>query len=268
MRLMMKATAALENGVRYVYFEASNEGVDQQGERILASALKESADLFLKFGNIDIDHYTMIGAKAGIPDYQSYEIGQPVAVEFDGETTMVKARLYEGDTPLAARANEVWASLTELNPPARWYPSVGGAILQKSTEVDPVTGATCVVIEKVRWTNVGISRTPVNQHLATLSSTPIGSFSKTLVASQGTDHAQLAGGGALGKQSIDGKRKRLADYSQFKAALCGALMKGDCADQSISGMVEYGMKNFDIGKEQCHQWTFQVMQDLKKHIHC
>ncbi|EGN2541060.1 hypothetical protein IIF27_004793 [Salmonella enterica] len=197
-----------ENGERFIYFEASNEGIDQQGECILASALKDSVDTFLKFGNIDIDHYTQIGAKMGIKDYQAYEVGQPEAVIFEGERTLVKARLYAGDTPMAARADELWASLTQLNPPAKWYPSVGGAILDKHQETDGKTGKTCTIITSVRWTNVGLSRTPVNQHLPTVTAAPEGVFLKLFSASGGNAPVP-ATGAAFRKQSLD-KRKLFA----------------------------------------------------------
>ncbi|ECX5877009.1 hypothetical protein H0K60_004468 [Salmonella enterica] len=176
----MTATPKAERGKRFIYFEASNEAVDQQGERILASALKESKDYFLRFGNIDIDHVAMLGPRSGIPDYQCYEIGQPVDVAFRGEKTFVKARLYEGKTRLADKANEVWESMTALNPPVKWYPSVGGAVLAKSEQV--YHGQNVTIIEKVRWANVGLSTRPVNDSLGVASATGIATFAKSLNA--------------------------------------------------------------------------------------
>ena len=38
---MLKATPQMDGGQRIVYFEASNEGLDQQGEVIAAKALAE-----------------------------------------------------------------------------------------------------------------------------------------------------------------------------------------------------------------------------------
>ena len=104
---MFKALPAEEAGRRFIYFEASNENVDQQNESVLAKALADSTDHFLKFGNIDVDHYTMIGkpnpAKgwAGIPCPEQYEIGRPVAVRIEGKRTFVKAELYQGSGELA-----------------------------------------------------------------------------------------------------------------------------------------------------------------------
>lgn len=270
--LMLKARPATEGGARFIYFEASNEGVDQQGERVLAAALKESKAHFLKFGNIDIDHYTMVGPRMGITDYQSYEIGQPVDVQFRGERTFVKARLYEGDTSLASRANEVWESMTALNPPAKWYPSVGGAILEKTQTLDPKTGDKVTLIEKVRWTNVGLSRTPVNQHLPTATATAVGTFAKSLngfvlkalEASPLSDVAALTGGGALGVQSLDTGSKSPVSYFQFREALAGALLNQSLADQSEKGLVNWASTNFGMSPFEATDWVRRVLRGMKK----
>ncbi|EDY2030025.1 hypothetical protein GTB64_004467 [Salmonella enterica] len=269
LELMLKARPAAENGARFIYFEASNEGVDQQGERVLAAALKESKDHFLKFGNIDIDHYTMVGPRLGINDYQSYEIGQPVDVQFRGERTFVKARLYEGDTHLAARANEVWESMTMLNPPAKWYPSVGGAILSKAEALDPKTGDKVTLIEAVRWTNVGLSRTPVNQHLPTATATAVGTFAKSLngfvlkalEAQPTTDVAALAGGGALGVQSLDTGCP--VSFFQFREALASVLMNRTLADHSESGLVTWATSTFGMSPYEATDWIRRFARSLK-----
>ena len=179
---MLKASPVTEGGQRFIYFEASNEGRDIQNEVVAAKALGESKDYFLRYGNIDLDHYTLIGAKLGIPDYPSYEIGRPVDVGQTGKSTFVKAQVYSGDGPAAAKANLVWSSLTDVNPPARWYPSVAGSVLDKAIEVDPETKGRKVIIKAVRWSNVGLSKTPVNQHVPVCATVPIGMFAKCLVA--------------------------------------------------------------------------------------
>lgn len=272
--LMLKARPAVEAGARFIYFEASNEGVDQQGERVLAKALKASKDHFLKFGNIDLDHYTLIGAKVGIPNYQSYEIGQPVDVQFHGEQTFVKARLYDGDTPLAAKANEVWESMTALNPPAKWYPSVGGAILAKSQQLDPDSGDTVTVIDAVRWTNVALSRTPVNQHLGTASAHAVGTFAKSLngfvlkalEASASTDRAALVGGGALGVQSLDLGNQAIVSYYDFRNALADALLTGKLADTSEHGLMRYASATFGLSPDGAADLIQRFLLDLKSNL--
>ncbi|HCE08560.1 MAG TPA: hypothetical protein DEQ40_08160, partial [Oxalobacteraceae bacterium] len=162
---VFKATPHTEGGQRSVFFEASNEGLDQQDEVIIAKALRDSSDYFLKYGNIDLDHISKIGPKLGIPDYQKFESGQPVEVRQDGGSTFVKASIFSGDGPAAEKANLFWSSITDLSPPARWYPSVGGQALQKSIEFDPATQTRRAVIKQVRWSNIGFSKTPVNQHV-------------------------------------------------------------------------------------------------------
>src|SRR3546814_19196264 len=86
---------------------------------VLSKALQDSADHFLKFGNLDIDHKSMpsVARQYGIADPESWEIGLPTEVRFKDGVTFVKAKLFSGDTPLAARANMVWDRMTRLNPP-------------------------------------------------------------------------------------------------------------------------------------------------------
>jgi hypothetical protein len=100
-----------------------------------------SADYFLKYGNIDLEHRTQVGAKAGISNYDLFEIGHPVALKMDGRRTFVKAEIYRGNSRVAEWANQVWDSLTKVAPPARWYPSVGGEVLEKAQGIDPATKA-------------------------------------------------------------------------------------------------------------------------------
>ena len=75
---LLKATPAEEGGRRFIYLEAGNEAVDQQGEIVLARALGDSAPFFLQYGNLDLDHVTQIGPKRGIADYAAYEIGRRI----------------------------------------------------------------------------------------------------------------------------------------------------------------------------------------------
>ena len=61
-----KARPATEGDHRFVYCEPSNENWDAQNERVLQKALAESAPHFLKFGNIDIDHLSLLGSRHGL----------------------------------------------------------------------------------------------------------------------------------------------------------------------------------------------------------
>ena len=89
---MFKATPHTEGDKRFIYMEASNEVRDLQDEMVLQKALTDSAEYFLRFGNIDIDHYTKIGVPnpqkgyIGIPNFELYEIGRPIDVRADGKS--------------------------------------------------------------------------------------------------------------------------------------------------------------------------------------
>lgn len=228
----LKATPAEEAGERFLYMEASNEDPDHQHEVVLQKALEDSASYFLRHGNIDLSHYTLLGPKAGIANHYEYEIGKPVDVRVQGDRTFVKAQLYKGDSAMARNANMVWDSLTKQSPPARWYPSVGGAVLAKSVRIDPDTKAKVGVVERVRWSNIALDRMPVNKTVPEISTLPVGTFAKSLggfviakalEAGTATDVAALTGGGALGKQSLD---RTIHSYWDFREVLAGALRRG------------------------------------------
>ena len=275
---MLKATPQMDGGQRIVYFEASNEGLDQQNEVIAAKALAESAEYFKRYGNIDIDHYTLIGkpdptrGRPGIPGAELYEIGRPVDVRQDGKTTFVKAQIYSGTGPAADNANLFWSSITELNPPQRWYPSVGGAVLEKSVEIDPATKLRKALVTRVRWNNIGVSKTPVNQHVGTCATIPLGAFAKSwtsagldfakaLEAGYGTDSLDLAGGAALRKQSLDGV---VHSYFDFRDKIAGKMRSGSAGkNPGARELVEFAAKQFSIPLDQAAEWVERFMRDLK-----
>uniref|UniRef100_A0AAU6W1Y7 Virion structural protein n=1 Tax=Pseudomonas phage Touem01 TaxID=3138548 RepID=A0AAU6W1Y7_9VIRU len=268
---MLKATPSEEGGKRYIYLEASNEGVDQQGERVLAKALEESAGHFLKFGNIDLDHYTIIGQRMGLTNPMAYEVGRPVDVTVRGDRTFVKAELYTGNGELAKNANMVWESMTQLNPPARWYPSVGGSVMAKSVAVDPKGGGKIGLITKVRWTNIALSRTPVNQHLPAAGTVPLATFAKSLnglvmnkslEAGYGSDMANLSGGSAMRMQSLDGVPQ---SYFEFRDEIAGAVSSREANNQTREGLVAYSTRKFNLSAQEAAEWVDRFLSDLKKH---
>lgn len=261
---MLKATPATEGMDRIIYVEASKEAKDIEGEIVLAKALKESAEYFLKFGVIDIDHKSMpsVAQKMGLVA-EEWAIGQPVDVRFDGDTTIVKARLYAGDTPLCARANNVWDGLTKLNPPARYYASVGGQVLGREIRLDPLTGDKIPVVTKTRWNNMALSSTPVNQHLSTASSAPIGIFAKSLngyvmkalEASYATDSAILTGGGAMRMQSLD---TGIKSYFDFRERLSAAIR----ARKAGRDFTNYAIRNFGLSHDQASDWVEKFLRGI------
>jgi hypothetical protein len=276
---MLKASPAMESGRRIIYFEASNETLDQQNESVAAKALADSTGYYLKYGNVDLDHITMLGPKLGIPDYASFEIGKPVDVGQRRGSTFVKAEIYKGDGPAAEKANHFWSSLTDISPPARWYPSVAGAVLDKAVEFDPDTKARKAVIKKVRWSNVGCSRTPVNQNVPTVATVPIGIFAKCqlgggldfakamaaaasagLAAGYGTDDAGLIGRGALRRQSREGGP---LNYFDFRNKVAKAMREGACGkNPGAAELIAHTMKHFGTSKDEAADHVERFMRDL------
>jgi hypothetical protein len=263
----LKAMPFEEGGNRYLYFEASNEARDFQQEQVLAKALKESADYYLRYGNVDIDHVTLTGAKNGVPNYNLFEVGRPVDVRVADPRTFVKAEIYRGEGPVAEKANHLWDSITALSPPARWYPSVAGQILERGgPKGTPDHG----IIKKVRWLNVGLSRTPVNPVVPTVSTIPIDLFAKcwgaggldmtkALEAGYGTDSASLTGGGALRTESLD---RDVQSYWDFRDRLAGDIRQGACP-QTAEGMTAHAAYRYGLEKSQAAEWTGRFLADLK-----
>lgn len=269
---MLKATPTMESGRRIVYIEASNEALDQQNEVVMQKALRDSADWFLQYGNLDIDHFTLIGAKTGIPDYSLYEIGRPLEVDFSGSKTFVKGEIYSGSGPAADRANQFWSSLTEIQPPARWYPSVGGSIMEKAVEIDPKSKMRKAMIKKVRWSNIGFSKTPVNPTVPTVATMPLEALTKSwgvggldiakaLEAGYGTDSAALEGGGAMRKQSLHGAP---ANYFDFRNRLSDLLTSGGAGkNPSSRDLVATCSKKFGMSPGEAAEYVERFMRDLK-----
>lgn len=266
---LLKATPHEESGRRILYIEASNEDRDHQDEVVLQKALADSSDYYLRHGNVDLDHFSILGPKAGIPDYMTYEIGKPAEVRATGKSTFVKAELYAGDSPMAKNANMVWESLTKQRPPSRWFPSVGGAVLAKSIKLDPASGDKVAVIERVRWNNLALSRTPVNKTVPEVSLAPVGTFAKSLggfvikalEASYATDAVGKTGGAALGVQSLDGAPSSYFDFRNKLAACMSAGLAGH--DPGAGELVKFAAQKFSLSSDQAAEWVERFMRDLK-----
>jgi hypothetical protein len=269
---LLKASPSTEGTDRFIYLEASNEQLDQQNEVVLAKALADSSAYYLKFGNLDIDHFTQIGAKVGIPNYELFEIGRPSEVKVKDGVTFVKGQIYSGTGPAADKANAFWSSLTELNPPARWYPSVGGAVISKSVVIDPATKAKRAVINKVRWSNIGFSKTPVNANLATVSTVPFGALAKSLTAGgydfikaieagYGTDAAALAGGAALRKQSLE---PGLLSYWDFRDELAELIRNKSVRAGDPRALVRVAQERFGMSSDVAAASVERFLGDLQR----
>ena len=264
--VMLKATPATEGDDRIIYVEASKESKDIEGEIVLAKALKDSAAYFLKFGVLDLDHKSMpsVAQKFGL-NAEEWAIGQPLDVKFSGDTTIVKAKLYSGDTPLAAKANSVWEGLTKLNPPKRYYASVGGSVLGREVRIDS-DGSRIPVITKTRWNNLALSLSPVHDGLDVASAAPMGVFakslngyvmSKALEASYATDATAMTGGAAFSTQSID---TSIQSYFDFRERIADAIR----SHQVGRDITKYAIRTFGLSHDQASKWALRMLRDIKQ----
>jgi hypothetical protein len=220
----LKARPAQDGERRYLYCEASNEALDQEGEVVRQKALRDATPFFLSNGNVDIEHKSILPPQVtGAENPREWEIGRPVDVRFGGTETFVKAELYAKNP----KADWFWSTIAVQEPPMPWFPSVGGIPLARETKVDPHTGTARVIITKAKWFNLAFAREPQNLAVAAAQIIPIGAFLKALAfangtrcclgpdcspettckavtAGYGTDSATLTGGAALRRQSIQG----------------------------------------------------------------
>jgi hypothetical protein len=273
---LLKATPSMEGTKRFIFIEASDESVDHQNEIILQKALTDSSDYYLRHGNVDISHYTILGPKSGIPNFLDYEIGKPIEVRVNGKSTFVKAELYQGGGARADNAQMVWDSMTVQSPPSRWYPSVGGSVLSKSVKFDQSTGERVAVIDKVRWNNLALDRTPVNKQVPEVSTTPIGVFAKSLdgfvikalEAGYGTDSATLTGGAALRTQSQDHHLMSTTvpdstdGYTKFRDKLAAA-WKGGKGDGNGAQRLVSLAHNLGVTGDRALEWVERFLRDLE-----
>ncbi len=271
-RLMLKAVPQEDAGQRVIYCEASDESLDAQNEVVLQKALADSMEYMLARGNFDIDHLTMTGAKLGVPDYLLYEIGRPSDIRFRDGKTFVKGFVYSGDGPAAERANYFWSSLTDIRPPARWFPSVGGQVLKSEISIDPERKARVRKITEVRWANIGFSKQPVNQQVTTVDTVPMDVFvkswaadgivlAKTLTAGYGTDAATLEGGGAVRKQSLFGVP---LNYFDFRDRMASDIRSGKAGkNPGIKELVAHGVKVFGLSRGEAAEHVERMVRDIK-----
>ncbi len=234
---LLKATPRVEGGQRVIYCEPSNEATDMEGERVLRQALADSRSYFLKKGNFDIDHLSLVGYAKGIANPRFYEIGRPTEVKLDEGRTFVKGVIYEGE--IHEQANYFWKSLTESLPPMPWFPSVGGHVRDAGTILPKGESAPVRAIKKVYWNNIGFSREPVNTTVPGVTTMPLGAFAKswigvgsdlvfkTIAAGYGTDHATLTGGGALRQESLHGVFHTVWNRVLKKIQAGGLSLSGD-----------------------------------------
>lgn len=246
---LLKATPVEEGGRRIMYLEASNEDADHQNEIVLQKALADSASYFLRHGNIDLSHFTIMGPKSGLTNFLEYEIGRPVDVRVNGRQTFVKAELYAGDSPQARNASMVWDSMTRQSPPSRWYPSVGGAVLAKAIKLDPKTNTKVAVVTKVRWNNIALDRCPVNMTVGEASTSPLGVFAKAL-------------GGFVFTQALQSGQGADAAYLRFRDELADAIRARAIHSMQPDALAQAAQTQFGLSSAQAAGYIDRFLSDL------
>lgn len=195
-----------------LYLEASSQARDVQNERILASALMESKDYFLRYGRIDLDHATVwkMIRETKLDPQNPYlrEIGRPLEVRISDKggdpRLFVKCAIYRAkpgaSNQFTPAADWFWDTL-QCDPPVVWYPSVSGALLGAHFEPGP-GGTRNRVINKMRWHSIALTRTPVNTDLGAASTVPLEVFAKALREGEDLSSALAALAGHGGAPTI------------------------------------------------------------------
>jgi len=186
-----------EDGEMIIYAEASNEGLDQEGETVLQKALMENKYYYLDHGVISWNHqHRTLGDPRFI-------IGEPLDVRFNTEDrrTLLKGRLYDqNDIALG-----VWKNIQSK---ARLGASVGGGILNKSKEG---------TINKVLWNDTALTHAPMlDSTIGSVTQVPYKEFMKALMAGSGVNAALYTGGRALTSETTRRNRRYQAAFHNRK----------------------------------------------------
>jgi len=146
-------------------------------------------------------------------------------------------------------------------------------VLGKSVVIDPKTKAKKALIQRVRWTNIGFSKTPVNANLPSVSTVPIGALTKSwgadgldlakaLEAGAETDMAQAEGGGALVKQSLD---RKLKSYWEMRDSMADAVRSGK-VKANPAAMSKAACKMYGLSQDESAEFVERFMGDLQSAI--
>jgi len=191
--------AALEHEQRTVFFQTSEEGVeDREGEDIAADALWRSREMFVQQGNFDINHFSWLGNPYGTGARPEYVIGRPLDVRRDKARIYVKGEIFnsrdsgaalqglrsdgpELPSPGTTWADWFWHSLTELEPAMRWFPSVFGKILPGGTTTKTIKGRKVRFITNLEWYSVGFAQRAQHPTLPYVDVTPLDHFAKAVL---------------------------------------------------------------------------------------
>lgn len=188
-QVLIKAEA--ENDKWVIYLEASNEGLDQEQEVIMAKAMEASKDYYLTHGVLSWDHKHKILHDPG------FIVGEPTDVAITKQnSTLVKGWLYQKN-PIAIN---LWHNIQ--SGAQKLGASVGGGIIQKSKGAEG--SGVSNQIDRVIWDETAITHKPVNDStLGHVQVIPFQEFAKALMAGSGVN-GNYTGGRALTGESMQG----------------------------------------------------------------
>lgn len=227
---IFKARPVTEGDDRFVFVEPSNENRDTQGERIFQVALRKAWPHYQHYGNVDLDHLSLLGPSMGLSLDESRlnEVGLPQ--ELVRESPLVfKARIYRGEGPRYEKANGFWEDLTVKG--RRFLPSIAGDYTPGGREC---TADGCDIRDLV-WKNTAFASLPflpVNRTVKAISLSPV-DFAKALTVGYSTDSATLTGADALRRESLSGAVQSLPggqpdDHDAAIARYLAGIGKGTC----------------------------------------
>lgn len=268
---LYKARPHTEGDDRFIFCEPSSGKWDIQNERPLPAALMKAAPDFLRWGYLDIGHFSMpaVARKLKIEHPELYRIGRPVdCKEGPDGLPVIKGQIYRGEGRLAEKANLFWEGLTTVMPPHHYYPSIGGTTIKKACSIRG-----CVLTE-IKWRNIGFWDEPVDQAVKAVSVMPLEVFAKALIAGYGSDSAGLEGGGALRRESLHPNHPVNAgpgDDRYYRAAI-GYVRGDDCPHQSEDPTAEQIEAHFrecggmspEAARAACAQFRREISAALSK----
>ncbi|MCL2556914.1 MAG: hypothetical protein FWE09_00385 [Treponema sp.] len=156
--LMRKSLQRDADGNVVIEVEASNEGLDLEGQKVLQAALLGSKEHFLNNGVVSKDHLHRTPTPGGGYEMrEEYVIGEPISVRAEGLSTIVKAKLYSGSKYagkfidlLDQGSTRVKASVGGLRPRIK-------AVMENGRKVGEIVS--------VLWDDLALTICPVNPSL-------------------------------------------------------------------------------------------------------
>jgi hypothetical protein len=205
--VLIKARA--DGDRRLVEVEASNEAVDSEGDVIKQAALLDSAAAFVSTGHLDIDHYSEIGERLGLPNPSDYIVGVPLEVKDLGKgRTGVLGELHKAGRP---KTDELWSGLM-ASPPVRWRASIYGFPKAGMVEDCRVTKssesgeAKRFIVKGIHWRSLAFTRNPVNDAITGSAHVVT---AKSMVAIM---KARMPGAKSMSPPQIEGYPAPVPDY--------------------------------------------------------